>query len=126
MLKMKCPVCAGEVPRTLLRSKNFRCPICKEPLRVREFSPLLGIPLAACSYSLTFVIAQQMGLRGYGLLIVTIFIGCGASFLVAAVMGGLLGWVFCLPVPLQRDPGPGFDDGGILHIESPPRPPKSP
>jgi hypothetical protein len=122
MREMKCPVCAGEVPRTLLRSKTFPCPVCKEPLRVREASPLLGFPLAACCYWLSFVIAERMGLKGYGLLIVTIFLGCAATFLVAAVLGGLSGWAFRLPLRLERDPGPGFDDGGVLHIESPPRP----
>ena len=126
MRKMKCPVCAGEVPRTLLRSKTFPCPACKEPLRVRDFSLLLAIPLAAGGYSLVFVIAQRMGLRGYALLIVTIFLGCAASFLVASVVGGFLGWILCLPPPLERDPGPGFADGGVLHIDSPPRPRKGP
>jgi hypothetical protein len=126
MPEMKCPVCAGEVPRALLRSKTFPCPTCKKPLRVRDWNPLLAIPLLACGYSLTFVIAERMGLKGYGLLIVTIFLGCAASFAVGGVLGLLLAWVFCLPPRLEMDPGPGFDDGGILHIESPPRPRKGP
>ena len=62
-----------------------------------------------------------MGLKGNTLFLVTVFAGCPASFLVAGVMGGLLGWVFSLPLPLERDPGAGFADGGVLHIDSPPR-----
>ncbi len=87
---------------------------------------MLAIPVAACGISLTFAIAERMGLKGYGLLTVTIFLGCLASFLVAGVSGLLLGWVFRLPPRLERDPGPGFDDGGVLHIESPQRPRKGP
>lgn len=114
----KCPACGGEVSGRLLRSGTFPCPNCNEPLRVREFNILLTIPVAACGYSLTFLIAQQMGLTGNGLFMVTLFLGCPASFLVSGVLGLLYGWLF--PMPLERDPGPGFDDGGILHIESPP------
>ena len=126
MRQMRCPICAGQVPRTLLHCKTLACPTCKVRLRARDFSPLLAIPLAACGYSLTFVIAQRMGLKGYGLLIVTILLGCAASFLLAGMLGGLLGWVFCLPPRLERDPGPGFADGGILHIPSAPRPRRYP
>ena len=121
---MKCPVCQGEVARTLLRSNTFPCPTCKQPLRVKEWSPLLIIPLAACGYSLTFIIAERMGLKGNGLFLVTLFVGSPASIAVAAVLGGLLGWVLRVPPSLERDPGPGFNDGGILHIEPPPGPRK--
>ena len=126
MREMKCPVCAGEVPRTLLRSKTFPCPTCKEALRPTEWSPLWGYPLLACGWTLTYVGAERMGLKGYGLLYVTIFVGFAASFLVPAVIALLLAWVFCVPPPLETDPGPGFDDGGVLHIDSPPRPRKGP
>ena len=121
-----CPVCAGEVPRMLLRSKTFSCPTCKEPLRARDGSRLLSIPLAACGYSLTYVVAERMGLKGIGLLIVTLFLGLAATYAVAGVLGLLLGWAFCVPPRLEIDPGPGFNDGGILHIESPPRLRKGP
>ena len=126
MREMKCPVCAGEVPRTLLSSKGFACPTCKEPLRVRDPSPLWAIPLGAAGYSLTFVIAQRMGLKGGGLFTVTLLLGCAASFLLACAVGGLMGWVFQLPPPLERDPGDDFDGGRVLHIESPPRPRQGP
>ena len=121
VIKLKCPVCGSEVPGTVLRSGTFPCPTCKEPIRIRDSSPLLVIPYAACGYSLTFLAAQKIGLKGYGLLIATIFLGCAATFLLGFVVVGLLGWVFRLPPRLERDPGPGSDDGGILHINSPPR-----
>jgi hypothetical protein len=114
------------MPTELLRSKTFPCPNCKVPLREREFSLLLAIPVSACGYSLTFLIAERMGLKGAGLFMVTVFIGCPASFLVAGVLGLLLGWVFCLPPRLERDPGPHFNDGGVLHIDSPPKLRKGP
>jgi len=121
MRTMKCPVCAGEVPRTLLRAKTFPCPGCKNPLRVGDPSPLLIYPLAVVGYSLTFVVAQRMGLKGYGLLGVTIVVGCAVIFLLACALGAVMGWLFCLPPRLERDPGPGFDNGRILRIASPPR-----
>ena len=121
MREMKCPVCSGEVPRTRLRSETFPCPTCKERLRMRDFNPLLTIPVVACGYSLTFVIAYLMGLKGNGLFLVTIFLGCPASFLVAGVLGLLLSWVFCVPPRLERDPGA---DG--LYILLPPGPWKGP
>ena len=122
MREMKCPVCGGEVPRTVLRSKTFPCPTCKEQLRHRDWSPLLTTLLGVCGYSLTFVIAERMGLRGNGLLVATIFLGPLAGFLVGAVLVLPQAWVFCIPPRLQRDPGPRSSDGGVLHIESPPGP----
>jgi hypothetical protein len=126
MREMKCPACASEVPRTLLRSKTFPCPVCKEALRLRDWSPLMGIPLAARGYWLTFVIAERMGLKGYGLLVVTIFLGCAAGIAFGGVLGVLLSWVFRVPPRLERDPGTHLDDGGVLHIESPPKLRKGP
>jgi len=126
MREMKCPVCAGEVPRTALRSKTFPCPTCKESLRSKEWSPLWGFPWAACVWGLTFVAGERMGLKGWGLLFATIFIGSVAGLLVTGLIILTLAWVFGLPPSLERDPGPGFDDGGILHIGSSPRPPNGP
>jgi hypothetical protein len=123
---MRCPVCAGEVPWTVVRSKPFQCPICNEPLRVRQASPLLAISFGACGYSLTFLIAYLMGLKGNGLFLVTFFLGSPASFLVAGVVGGVIGWLLRLPPPLERDPSADLYDGRILHIESPTRPRKDP
>jgi hypothetical protein len=76
--------------------------------------------MLACGYSLAFLVAYLMGLRSNGLLVVTVFLGPPAGFVVAAVMGLLQGYVF---LTLERDPG--FDDGGILHIV-PPGPWKGP
>ena len=115
----KCPVCAGEVPGTALRSGTFPCPICNEPLRVREFSVLLGILAWLCGCCVTFLVGQRMGLKGYGLLTFTFFLSIPASLLVVGVIAGFLGLL--LPAPLERAPAPPFDDGGILHIESPPK-----
>jgi hypothetical protein len=86
---------------------------------MRDPSRLLIIPIAVCGYSLTFVIAQQTGLKGNALLMVTVFLGLPASFLVAAVVGALLATLF--PMPLEIDPGLGLNDGCILHIDSPPK-----
>ncbi len=76
--QMKCPICAGDVPCKLLRSKTFECPACKESLRVKDFSPLLTIVLTitlmVCGYWLTFVIGEQLGLEGNGLFTVTLFL----------------------------------------------------
>ena len=124
MPNTKCPACAGEVPGTVLRSGTFPCPICKQPLRVKDRNPLLIIPLMACGFWLTFIAGEQLGLKDNGLFMVTLFIGPAGGIVVAALLGLLWGWLF--PVPLERDPGPAFDDGGILHIESPPRPRKGP
>jgi len=124
MPNTKCPVCAGEVPGTALRSGTFPCPNCKEPLRLRDWSPLLIIPLQACGFGLTFVVAERLGLEGNGLFMVTLFLGSVGGLVVAGVLGLLWGWL--LPMPLERDPGRAFDDGGILHIESPPRLRKGP
>ena len=124
MREMKCPVCGGEVPRALLRSQPFVCPTCKEPLRSREFSPLLGFPIGAVFFSLAFVIAERMGMKGWGLIFATLFLGPAAGFVVSAVIVLALAWVFGLPPPLERDPGPVLNDGGVLHIESAPRPRK--
>ena len=126
MIRMKCPVCAGEVPGTLLRSESFLCPVCKEPLRVREFSVLWAIPLVAGGFWLTFLIAERLGLKGSELHLVTLLVGFPATWLLVCVVGVLWGWVFCLPLPLERDPGPERDDGGILHINSPPKLQKPP
>ena len=126
MREMKCPVCGGEVPRTVLRSKTIQCPTCKEWLRVRGLSPLLIIPLAACGYWLAFVAAERVGLRGNALLMVTVLLGPFAGLPVASVLGLLLAWVFRIPPRLQRDPGPRSSDGGILHIDSPPGPRNGP
>ncbi len=121
MPNTKCPVCAGEVPGTLLRTKTFPCPICKEPLQVRDWGPLVIILSAAGGYWLTSVVAERLGLTGNGLFMTTLFLG---PFVGIVVVGLLRGWLF--PVPLERAPGPGFDDGGVLHIDSPPRPRKGP
>jgi hypothetical protein len=67
-----------------------------------------------------------MGLKGWGLLFATIFLGPVAGLLVTGLIILVLAWVFGLPPPLERDPGPGLDDGRILHIESPPGPRKGP
>ena len=112
------------MPRGLLRSNNFSCPTCKVRLRLKEWSPLLGVPWAACAWGLTFLIAERMGLNGWGLLLATIFLGSVAGLLVTAAIVLLLAWVFRIPPPLERDPGPALYDGGILHIESPPGPRK--
>lgn len=93
---------------------------------MREFSPLLGFLWAACAWGLTFVVAERLGLKGWALLFATVFLGSVAGLLVTGVIVLLIAWVFRLPPPLERDPGPGFDDGGILHIDSPPRPRKGP
>jgi hypothetical protein len=121
MRKIKCPVCAHEVPRAFIRRGTFPCPTCKEPLRIPRASRLLAVPLAACGYSLVFLTAYLLGLKGNALLIVTVFVGCAATFVVAAVMGLLQGYLF---PRLERDPG--FDDGEILHIVPPPGRSKSP
>ncbi len=120
MRGMKCPVCGGEVPRTVLRSKTFPCPICKEPLLVRDWSPLLTVAVTACGYWLTFVIAERLGPKGNGLFVATLFLGTAGGLVAASVLGLLWGWLF--PVPLERAPGPGSHDGGILHIDSAPGP----
>jgi hypothetical protein len=93
---------------------------------VREPSALLTIPFAACGYLLTYLIAHHVGLKGSALFLVTAFIGLPATFVAAVVTGALSGWVFRQPLPLERDPGPSFDDGRVLRIESPPRPPEDP
>jgi hypothetical protein len=67
-----------------------------------------------------------MGLKGWGLLFATIFLGSVAGLLVTGLIILILAWVFGLPPPLERDPGPDLHDGGILHIESAPRPRKGP
>lgn len=120
MRETKCPVCGGGVPGAVLRSKTFPCPICKEPLRVRDWSPLLTVALAACGYGLTFVIAERLGLKGNGLLMATLFLGTAGGLVAAGVLGLLWGCLF--PVPLETAPGPGSHDGGILHIDSAPGP----
>jgi hypothetical protein len=124
MPNTKCPVCAGEVPGTALRSGTFPCPICNEPLRVRDWSPLLIIPSAGCGYWLTFVIGERLGLKGDWLLSATFFLGSVGGLVVAGVLGLVWGWLF--PVPLEAAPVPPSEDGGILHIESPPTRRKGP
>ena len=126
MRKMKCPVCASEVPGTALRSGTFPCPTCQQRLHVREPSTLLTIPFAGCGYFLTYLTGHLMGLKGNALFLVTFFVGIPATFVVGAVTGALSVWVFCHPLPLERDPDPGSEDGRILHIESPPTPPEGP
>jgi hypothetical protein len=110
----------------LLRSKTFPCPTCKEALRPTEWNPLWGFPLLACGWTLTYVGAERMGLEGWGLLFATILLGFAAAFLIPAVIALLLAWVFNVPPSLERDPGPALDDGGVLHIDSPPGPQKPP
>ena len=128
MREMKCPVCAAEVPRALLRSKVFPCPNCKVALRGKDFNPLLAIPVMACGYSLAFVLAERTGLKGWGLGLATIFLGSAACFLIAVVAILFPAWVIGLPLPLEMaiDPGPTLDDGRILGIESPPTRPRGP
>ena len=126
MREMKCPVCGGKVPRTVLRSKTFPCPTCKEQLRHRDWSLLQIMLLGVCGYWLTFVVAERIGLKGNGLLATTILLGPLASFLVGAVLVLLLAWVFCIPPRLERDPASRSHDGGILHINSPPGPRNGP
>jgi len=126
MREMTCPSCGGEVPRMLLRSKTFPCPTCKESLRSKEWSPLWGFPIAACGWTLAFVVAERMGLKGGGLLFATILLGTAATLLVPAVIVLLLAWVFGVPPSLEKDPGPDLYDGRILRIESPPKPREGP
>ena len=120
----KCPVCKGEVPSTLLRSETFPCPTCKEPLRVRDFSMLLTFPALALGWLLTYRLAHPMGLKGYALFFVTFIGGYPMGMLAVGVIGGILARI--VPVPLDRDLGDDFADGGVLHIDSPPKPPKGP
>ena len=114
------------MPRTLLRSKTFSCPTCEEGLRVRQLSRLWGLPLVACGYTLTFVVAEKMGLKGNGLLMVTVFLGPVVGILVGVVLGLVSAWVFRIPPPLERDPGLGFEYSGVLHIDSQRRSRKGP
>ena len=132
MREMRCPVCAGAVPRWVRTRKTFPCPNCKEPIRVRDFSKLWGIPLSVCGLSLTFLAAYLMGLRGNTLLLVTVLLATPAAFLLSASIGllaamlSLFYGVDLLPWELERDRGLGFYYSRILHINSPPTPPKSP
>ena len=127
MREMKCPVCSGEMPRELLRSKIFTCPTCKEPLRPKDFNPLLAIPGMACGYWLTFAVAERAGLKGNALFMVTIFLGpLLGGYVVSAVLGLALAWLFDLTPRLERDPSSRSDDVRVLHIDSPPTHPKEP
>ena len=90
MREMKCPVCAGRVPRAVIRSGPFPCPVCKELLRIRELSPLLIIPVClGCGWLLAFLITSRIGLTANGLFFVTFFLGFPVSMFVAGVIGGL-------------------------------------
>ena len=126
MRDMRCPVCGGPVPRTVLRSNAFQCPTCKEWLRSKEWSPLWGFAWAACVWGLAFVAGERMGLKGWGLLFARVFLGSAAGLLVTGLIILTLAWVFGLPPRLERDPGLGSHDGGILHIDSPPGPRNGP
>jgi hypothetical protein len=65
-----------------------------------------------------------MGLKGWGLLFATIFLGPVAGLLVTGLIILTLAWVFGVPPRLERDLG--VDGGGILHIVPPPGPSKGP
>jgi hypothetical protein len=67
-----------------------------------------------------------MGLKGWGLVFATIFVGSVAGLLVTGLIILTLAWVFGLPPRLERNPGPAFNDGEILHIGSPPEPRNGP
>ena len=126
---MECPICGGDVPRKLLRSKTFECPTCKVSLRVKDLSQLLTIVLIivllVCGYWLSFVIGEQLGLEGNGLFTATLFLGPIGGVLVSVILGVFIGGVVGVAPQLEDDPGPTVEDGRILHIDSPP-PPRNP
>jgi hypothetical protein len=111
MRKPECPVCRREVSKVYIRRGTFPCPYCGEPLRIPRPSRLIGVPIAACGWSLAVLISYLLGLQGNTLLMASVALGVPASFAVAAVMGAVRGYLF--PV-LERDPGE--DSAGILHI----------
>jgi len=115
----KCPFCAGKVPWARLDSKTFLCPTCNAPLRVAESNGLLGYLFLAAGWPVAFIVAGRMGLKGNTLLFGGFIGGFVVGVLLTTLVGSIAGSL--IRPRLEPDPGPGLSDGGVLHIESPPK-----
>jgi len=110
---LTCPLCGWEMWRGDLRPDGFRCPQCKERLRMHSGSAWLAW---LGSVSLAFLIPYLGGARGNTLLEYGLFLCLPFYFGYAALRG------FFFP-KLVRDTRK--EEDGFPHIISPPGPPKA-
>ena len=117
---VKCPVCGWQMRKGELHRGSFACPGCKAKLRLPDPSRLEYSIIGAVGIIVPFLLANLLRPRKYAPLFVAVLIP-----LLAVPIGAAWGLVRALffPRKLQRDSG-WFDEGTILHITAPPKPPK--
>ncbi len=115
-----CPACGRPVRSLDLRRPRFACPWCKESL-----SWSWGLSRLECAFSGVLVI--------FGPIVIAFWLWPGER---APLAGGLLSVLLVVPITfvyflirlilvrptLRRDSG-WLDEGTVLHITRPPRPP---
>jgi len=114
---LKCPVCGRQIT---VRRGSFACPWCNAKLRLPGTSRLEWSAIGVVVIFVPFLIARWLVPPEYaplfgGLLVLVLVVP------ISAVLGYLRGTFS--PPKVQRDSG-WPDDGTILHITSPPEPPK--
>jgi hypothetical protein len=80
---LSCPVCHSEIEKGAIRRGGFRCPACKERIRLRK----AGTVEIAAIILLGFLVAYLVGVRGIEL----VFGGVILSFVVGTAYGFGLG-----------------------------------
>ena len=115
-----CPACGRQIRKGDLHYGSLACPWCKEKLRWPRASRLELSILGVVAIFVPFLVADWLGPRDYAPLLGGVLV-----LLLAAPIGAAWGLLRALLFPrkLQRDAG-WFDEGTILHITSPPEPPK--
>ena len=115
-----CPACGRQMRISELHHGSLACPWCKEKLRLPTLSRLELSILGGATIIVTVIISFWLPHEQYApLYVIPLFPLVGAG--IFAAWGIFRGFFF--PCKLQRDHG-WPDDGTILHITSPPEPPK--
>ncbi len=116
----KCPVCRRQIK---VHPGSFACPWCNEKLDWPEASRIEESGVVVVAFLIVpFVVAYLLGARGENVLIYGLLLMLPVGAAVAAAMGLLRGTFF--PRKLRRHIEGWPDEGTILHITTPPAPPK--
>jgi hypothetical protein len=117
----KCPVCAYKMRNGDIHRGPFPCPGCNQKLQGLEPSRLEESVFVVAGIIISFVIAYKFGPHNA----YVVLIGLVLAPVLAIPMGAAYGILRILFFPLKIYKDDGWpDEGTILHITSPPEPPK--